>query len=184
LAYKKPTLIVCCAVTAFILLLIAAYVVLRQVPFDACVNDVKVVKSLTGRETLRIKYGWDVSKNMSYSVLSLREGQKILSDEEFVDDDGSLGKYRVEIELRGNVRAGSALIEKYPNGESHTLKDVPSGLEGKYNIRIISTEESALIIHLGSDSPIKVEETEREMGRKRVQFLSRRLDISMNTKRK
>ena len=123
------------------------------------ITQIRIVKGKTGKNILRIEYGWSAYEKAKYSVRTMDEGEALLLPDGLLPDNGgSLGEYRIEIMLT-DVRRSEQLYNEYPSKSVHKLKDVPSELNSKINIRIVCpSDDSKLIIYIGSDEPIKIKE--------------------------
>jgi len=119
---------------------------------DFGVQHVKIIEDTSGKKSLVIDY-IDIG---GCSVRMMDESDKVVSRGRLVEDDGSLGKHRIEIKF-GDARASAALSKEFPN-QTDKLKEVPDDLKSKINIRMACPDDSMFIIYIGSDEPISIEE--------------------------
>ena len=128
--------------------------------FTNGVQHVEVVERNSGRKTVFIDYGFGTSDHASYGIRVMDQGEKVFLGERLVDDDGLLGKYRMEVMFH-QMTGGPALAKEYPLGKVHELIDVSSRLKSEYRIRIASPpDDSSFVIYIGSDEPLGVDEVE------------------------
>ena len=122
------------------------------------VRNVKITENNSGQRVLRIEHGGGYSENSHYSVRMMAQDDKEFYGEKLIENNGSLGKYRIEI-MFGSVKASSALYKDYPSGTVHEIKDVSDVINSIYKIKIAyPPDDSMFVIYVGSDEPITVSE--------------------------
>ena len=97
-----------------------------------------------------------------YSIRKMDRDEKeeVYIGERLVEDDGSLGEYRIEVMFYG-AKASNELFNEYPYGIVRKLKDISDDLKSNLNIRTTSFPGfSGFAIHIGSSEPINIEEQE------------------------
>lgn len=171
----KKKLIIAGSIT-FSLLLVStiAYFFVENVRQYGGVRQVKIVDTLLQGRMLVIGYDWLYSESMGYSIRAMDANEMVWYSESYVEDEGLLGKYRYEIKIF-NVRLSSSLEKRYPNTETHVLKDVPKDLKSKVKIRLAyCMDDSTEVFYLGSDEPLYIEERGVD-----VSFPSTKLKVMM-----
>ena len=109
-------------------------------------------------EVLSIECGRDIPENAKYSVRVLSEGEKVYLGNRMVENDGTLGKYCVEV-MFYDVRASEELAHMYPIGKVHSLKSATTNQETNFKVRIAyPPDDSMFVIYVGADKPILFEE--------------------------
>ncbi|MDR1001662.1 MAG: hypothetical protein LBL82_00090 [Oscillospiraceae bacterium] len=122
------------------------------------VRKVELTQSSSGEQAIRVTMGWLYSENAGYSVRMMEEDEPVFRGERLIENDGSLGKYRIEIMFH-DAKGSDELREKYPVGETCELSDVPASAKGEYKIWIAyPPDDSMFVVYIGSDQPIDVEE--------------------------
>jgi hypothetical protein len=128
--------------------------------FTTGVQHVEVVERNSGRKTIFIAYGFGTSDHASYSIRVMDQGEKVFLGERLVEDDGLLGKYRMEVMFH-DIKGSPALAKESPLGKVHELIDASSRLKSEYRIRIAyPPDDSSFVIYIGSDEPLNVDEVE------------------------
>lgn len=116
-------------------------------------QDVRVAANDAGGFSLLIGYA-DIS---GYGVRMMREDEPLLIGDGPIPYDGSLGKYRMEIRLY-DARLSDKWLGQYPVSEVHVLRDVPADFAGCFRIRCAYPDDATLVLYIGSDEPLTVEE--------------------------
>ena len=148
--------VICITITSLVVSLLFINAKIGEDRFDNGINQIKIVESKSGRKSLKIDLGNKASG--SYSARLMDEDEMIYVGENLVKDDGSLGKYRIEI-MFYDIQGSEALTNEYSIGKVHELKDVPTDLKSNYKIRIAyPPNDCAFVVYIGSDEPIKINE--------------------------
>jgi hypothetical protein len=71
-----------------------------------------------------------------------------------------LGNYRIAVQLRPVLGNNHLLYSIFPPHEIHNFNFVPAGFEGQFNITIATYPHHEIMIFIGSDLPINVEQVE------------------------
>ncbi|MCL1790246.1 MAG: hypothetical protein FWG40_02630 [Peptococcaceae bacterium] len=122
---------------------------------DKGVQQIRIVEN-SSEWTIVINYidigGYSIRK------MDKDENEEVYFGEILVEDDGLLGENRIEIMFYG-AKASYKLINRYPFGIVHKLKDVPADLKSNFNIRTTSFPGfSGFAVRIGSNEPINIEE--------------------------
>jgi hypothetical protein len=99
---KKATILLSCAVALLLTMLIVVCMFTYDIFFDNGINSIKISQSWTGKRTLHIGYGW-VRSNVAYSVRVMNEDEGIYFGEQYLENDGLLGEYRIEVIVGGDL---------------------------------------------------------------------------------
>lgn len=171
---KKRLFIIGSVVLSLVLALTIAYASFEDARQYGGIRQIKIVDSIFQGRMLVIGYDWLYSESMGYSIRAMDANEMVWYSESYVEDEGLLGKYRYEIKIF-NVRLSSSLEKRYPNTETHVLKDVPKDLKSKVKIRLAyCMDDSTEVFYLGSDEPLYIEERGVD-----VSFPSTKLKVMM-----
>lgn len=128
--------------------------------FTTGVQKVEIVERNSGRKTILIDYGSGSSDHPSYHARVMDQGEKVFLGERLVEDDGLLGKYRMEVMFH-QITGSPTLAKEYPLGTVHELNDGSGLQKSEYRIRIASPpDDSSFVFYIGSDEPLNVDEVE------------------------
>lgn len=120
---------------------------------DPGLQSIRITQSLFGECFVEM----DVMYGGKYCVRKMEDGEQILQGEKMIDDD-SLGKYRYVIELV-DTGISDKFRDNYKITEAKPLKDVPSSMNDKINIRYARADDSTVFIYIGSDDAIELGES-------------------------
>ena len=128
------------------------------------IKKISIVETTSGENILRIDFGRNIHEKMCYRIRLMDKDEKVALGSRFVEDDGLLGQYRIEIMFYDTMGV-RVLSNEYPVAIDneivvHTLEDVPADLKSKFNIRVAYLDDSTSVIYIGSDEPISIEEQE------------------------
>jgi len=60
------------------------------------ITQIRIVTGITGKNILKIEYGWSVYEEARYRVRAMDEGEALLLPDGLIPDNGgSLGEYRI-----------------------------------------------------------------------------------------
>lgn len=126
--------------------------------FSDGIKHVKITTNSLSQKLLSIEHGGGYSQNAKYSVRLMDQEDLEYYGERLIKNDGSLGKYRIEI-MFYDLKASSSLAKEYPIGAVHEINDVLDGNISTYKIRIAyPPDDSMFVMYVGSDEPISISE--------------------------
>lgn len=125
------------------------------------INKISVYEDDSCQSFLSIEFGDRVSDKTSYSVRMLAENEGHFFGNKLIENDGTLGKYRIEIMFYG-IDASEELSKKYPIGKIHRLEDFSTDRLSDFKIRIAyPPDDTMFVVYIGSDQPISIKEQGR-----------------------
>ena len=119
---------------------------------DTGIQQIRFVENDLGKELLIVDYFGDVS---GYSTRLMDEDEMEFIGMDYAENDGALGKYRIEIVL-SDTKLSEKFINRYSLGKIYEIENASS----KLNLRVSTNFSYGCFLYIGSDNQINIAEQE------------------------
>jgi len=130
------------------------YEQMEQGTDDFGIQAIKIVSSDQEKWLLAIDY----INLYTYSVKAKNKSEPVLVGEKFLASD-ALGEYQMEI-IFDDTKASRRFAEQYHAGEIYPLQEIPGDLETGFRMMVSYPDTHSVIVYIGSDVPLHIEEQE------------------------